>query len=188
MPISLMKRTKLFLVFLFATSLCSGQTGGMNKTANVHGLSYWSIGAELGVMGNVPGINVRYHRNELLSASAGGGFYGLGWSPYGRLGYTYKRDQNFRKGKRNKRGFTRYYSQVWIGYREFVETDWFDFDVEQAPTGGMVQAGLSWEWKQVKKSRRLSVGIGAMLDSDNNYLPFYPEISYSFDLPFDLGR
>ena len=182
-------RTLMTLAFgMLVTANSFAQGGGMNKTANVNGWSYWSVGAEMGVMGSVPGINVRYHRNELLSASAGAGFYGLGWSPFGRIGYTYKRDQNFRKGKSKKRGFTRYYSQVWVGYRHFIETDWFDFELEEAPRGAMIQAGLAWEWKQHTKSRRLSIGIGAMLDSDDNYLPFYPEVSYSFDLPFDLSR
>lgn len=135
-------------------------------------------------MGSVPGLNIRYHNKEQWSVSGGAGFYGDGISPYGRMGYTFKRNQNFRKGSRRKRGFTRYYSQAWVGYRHFVETEWLDLDIEQIPIGGMVSAGLAWEWKQEKKSRRLSIGIGAMLDSDDNYLPFYPEISYSFDWPF----
>ena len=162
------------------------QGGGTNTTANVHGWSYFSGGVEIGAMGSVPGVNLRYHHKERWSVSGGAGFYGMGYAPYGRMSYTFKRNQNFRKGSKRKRGFTRYYSQAWVGYRHFIETDWIDLDIEELPVGPMVMAGLTREWKQEKKSRRLSIGIGAMLNSDGNYLPFYPEVTYSFDWPFLL--
>ena len=166
----------LFPVLLMA------QGGGSNTTANVNGWSSVQAGVHTGLM-NLAGVHLEYAHREFWTIQVEGGTNGLGAGYGGQVGYFLTRNQEYVKRK----GFTRSYRVVYLGYTYF--TEWSEEFLDEnpgLPFGHAVQMRLGFKTHR-KHAHEWQFGAAFMLTPDNAS-PLYPVISYRYSWQKEIKR